>query len=42
MQLTKKEQRLVRQAKRELIKNFAAGVLLIGSYLAGITYMFMK
>lgn len=42
MKLTKKEQILVRQAKREVIVNIVSGALLIGTYLVGITYMFMK
>lgn len=42
MQLTKREQRLIRQAKREVIRDLVAGALLIGTYLAGFAIMMMR
>lgn len=42
MQLTKREQRLVRQAKREVIVNIVSGVLLIGTFLTGFGYMMIR
>lgn len=42
MQLTKREQRLVRQAKREVIVNIISGALLICTYVAGFGYMFIR
>ena len=40
--MTKREQRLVRQAKREVIVNIISGALLIGTYLAGFAVMMMR
>lgn len=40
--MTKREQRLIRQAKREVIVNIVSGALLIGTYLAGFAYMMMR
>lgn len=42
MQLTKREQKLVRQAQIRLIGNLISGALLIGIYLAGFGYMMIR
>lgn len=40
--MTKREQRLVRQAQIRLIGNLISGALLIGTYLAGFAVMMMR
>lgn len=42
IQMTKREQKLVRQAKREVIVNIVSAVLLIGTFLTGFGYMMIR
>lgn len=40
--MTKREQRLVRQAQIRLIGNLISGALLIGTFLVGFGYMMIR
>ncbi len=40
--INKREQKLVRQAKREVIVNIVSGVMLIGTFLTGFGYMMIR
>lgn len=40
--MTKREQRLIRQAQIRLIGNLISGALLIGTFLTGFGYMMVR